>query len=71
MKRHILRTWDLVFLALLAMMLFVGGFLLGRSGGTDGPPLTESLFHTEQPAAQETAPLLAPLADPGPTLPPP
>ncbi len=32
MKHHILRTWDLVFLLMLALMLFVGGFLLGRNG---------------------------------------
>lgn len=62
MKRHFLRTWDLVFLLLLALMLLVGGFLLVRSGGADGPPLTDALLHTES-AAPENPPLLAPLAD--------
>ena len=49
MKHHILRTWDLVFLLLLALMLFVGGFLLGRNGGADGPPLSDALMQTPLP----------------------
>lgn len=69
MKHHILRTWDLVFLLLLALMLFVGGFLLGRNGGADGPPLSDALLHTES-TAPESAPLLAPLTDSDSTLPP-
>lgn len=72
MKHHILRTWDLVFLLLLALMLFVGGFLLGRNGGADGPPLSDALMQTESsaPSTQESAPLLTPLTDSDSTLPP-
>lgn len=72
MKHHILRTWDLVFLLMLALMLFVGGFLLGRNGGADGPPLSDALMQTESsaPSTQESAPLLTPLTDSDSTLPP-